>query len=66
MYLWAFSCTVFKNVTCLDMITAMLAIGKGAAERLPFSDNSFDIVILRLAFHHFPNPKRCFIKWQEF
>lgn len=64
-----------KNVTCLDMTTAMLAVGKaeaakqrllkmdfvqGDAEKLSFSDNSFDIVISRLAFHHFPNPKRCF------
>ena len=64
-----------KNVTCLDMTTAMLAVGKNEAEKqgfcnisfvqgdagqLPFSDNSFDIVISRLAFHHFSDPKRCF------
>lgn len=64
-----------KKVTCLDMTTAMLAVGKetagkqgfwnmdfvqGDAGKLPFSDESFDIVISRLAFHHFPNPKRCF------
>lgn len=64
-----------KNVTCLDMTTAMLAVGKdearkqglcnmdfvqGDAEQLPFPDGSFDIVISRLAFHHFPDPKRCF------
>ncbi len=64
-----------KNVTCLDMTTAMLKVGKdesgkrglcnmsfvqGDAEQLPFGDNCFDIVISRLAFHHFSNPKRCF------
>lgn len=62
-----------KKVTCLDMTTAMLAVGKskseklknidfvqGDAEKLPFPDNSFDIIISRLAFHHFSNPKCCF------
>ena len=64
-----------KSVTCLDMTTSMLAIGKdeaekqrlwnidfvqGDAEKLPFSDSSFDIVISRLAFHHFSDPNRCF------
>ena len=64
-----------KRVTCLDLTAAMLTVGKdeagkqgflnmdfvqGDAEKLPFSDNSFDIVISRLAFHHFQNPKHCF------
>lgn len=75
MYLRAFSCPMCKKCDLLDMTTAMLAVGKaeaakqrllnmdfvqGDAEKLSFSDNSFDIVISRLAFHHFPNPKRCF------
>lgn len=64
-----------RNVTCLDITTAILVVGKdeaekqglcnigfvhGVAERLPSSDNSFYIVISCLAFHHLPNPKRCF------
>ncbi len=59
-----------KNVTCLDVTPAMLEVGKqqaekkklnnmvfvqGTAEELPFLDKSFDIVISRLAFHHFKN-----------
>ena len=66
---------IVKNVICLDMTPAMLAVGKseaekqgfcnisvvqGDAEKLPFSDNSFDIVISRLAFHHFSDPECCF------
>ncbi len=59
-----------QTVTCLDTTSAMLDIGKkeaeksrlnnmvfvkGQAEELPFLENSFDIVISRLAFHHFPD-----------
>ena len=33
---------------------------KGLAEDLPFLDNSFDIVISRRAFHHFPDPETSF------
>lgn len=64
-----------KQVTCLDATSAMLEVGKkeaehtgisnitfvkGIAEELPFLDNSFDIVISRLAFHHFVNPEEIF------
>ena len=60
-----------SQVTCLDATPSMLEIGKsesekeninniifvkGFAENLPFLDNSYDIVISRLAFHHFVNP----------
>lgn len=56
------------HVICLDATPAMLEVGKaecekagisnisfikGFAEELPFLDSSFDIVISRLAFHHF-------------
>ena len=56
-----------RVVTCLDATPAMLEVGKrearslnnmifikGCAEELPFLDSSFDIVLSRLAFHHFP------------
>ena len=64
-----------KTAVCLDATPAMLVKGKaeaekrsldnmvfikGLAEDLPFLDNSFDIVISRLAFHHFPDPETSF------
>nr|MDD6335565.1 class I SAM-dependent methyltransferase [bacterium] len=64
-----------QTVTCLDATPAMLEAGKtsaqaaglhnmvfvkGYAEDLPFLDNSFDIVISRLAFHHFADVGRPF------
>ena len=65
------------EVTCLDVTPAMLAVGKtqaekqaynnmmfvtGDAEKLPFLDYSFDVVISRLTFHHFPNTELPFQK----
>lgn len=56
------------KVTCIDATPAMLEIGQtsaenehrsnmtfinGFAEELPFPDESFDIVMTRLSFHHF-------------
>ena len=64
-----------NQVTCLDLAPAMLEAGRskaekqgitnityvtGIAEELPFPDNSFDMVISRLAFHHFVNPQVIF------
>ena len=55
-------------MTCLDMTPAMLEVGRqearkqnldnisfvqGCAEELSFLDHSFDMVLSRLAFHHF-------------
>ena len=68
------------HVTCLDTTTAMLEVGKqeskkagienitfvkGMAEELPFLNDSFDIVISRLAFHHFVNPKEIFAEMKR-
>ena len=63
------------NVVCLDMTPAMLSVGKseagkkhldnmtfvlGDAAELPFLNGSFDIVLSRLAFQHFPDVKQPF------
>lgn len=64
-----------KHVKCLDATPAMLESGKeeakragisnisfteGMAQDLPFENESFDIVISRLAFHHFLEPELIF------
>lgn len=41
------------NVVCLDMTFV-----RGDAMELPFLDNSFDIVLSRLAFHHFSHSEQ--------
>lgn len=56
------------SIICIDATPEMLEVGKneakkanltnisfveGVAENLPFEDNSFDIVMTRLSFHHF-------------
>lgn len=69
-----------NHVICLDATSAMLEVGKkeaedasisnitfvkGIGEELAFLDNSFDIVISRLAFHHFVNPEEIFIEMKR-
>lgn len=64
-----------QNVVCLDMTSAMLSVGKAKSEKadlhnmtfvlgdaaeIPFLENSFDLVISRLAFHHFPDVRQVF------
>ena len=64
-----------RYITEFDVTKAMLEVGKkeaesqnlynlsfvtGIAENLPFLDNSFDVVMSRLAFHHFKEPKVVF------
>ena len=64
-----------KDITCLDLTEEMLAQGKklakesqirnisfqtGNAEKLPYEDETFDLVITRLSLHHFVNPEKMF------
>lgn len=68
------------KVTCLDVTPAMLQMGReeaekaglvnmefveGMAENLPFADKSLDIVMSRLAFHHFVNPDKIFAEMKR-
>ena len=63
------------KVTCLDMTPAMMDVGRKAAkekgltnisfvpgfvEKMPFPDNTFDVVITRLSFHHFSEMEKPF------
>ena len=60
-----------EDITCLDLTEEMLDQGKrlaeesglknihfrtGNAEKLPYEEGTFDLVITRLSFHHFINP----------
>lgn len=64
-----------SQVTSLDLSPDMIRQGnqeneqhqisniqfvQGLAENMPFEDNSFDLVVSRLAFHHFTNPYKVF------
>ena len=64
-----------KTVVCLDATLPMLEAGKAAADKsgltnlifekgfaedLPFLSRSFDLVMSRLAFHHFSAPAKAF------
>lgn len=64
-----------EKITELDVTNAMLSVGQkenekahihnaeyviGTAEKLPFENGSFDIVVSRLAFHHFVNADTVF------
>ena len=64
-----------QSVVCLDATPAMLAVGEkeaaksgisnmkfvnGFVEEIPFPDGHFDIVLTRLAFHHFTEVERPF------
>lgn len=64
-----------REVTCLDLTEAMLEQGerlaardkiknisfvRGRAEKLPFDNESFNLVIIRLSLHHFAKPENPF------
>lgn len=64
------------RLTGIDLSSAMVARARGRlagradvlegdAERLPFHDESFDLVVCNDSFHHYPDPKRAaFQMWR--
>ena len=69
-----------REITCLDITSEMLSIGKqeaeksgirnirfvaGDSERMPFPDESFDAVITRLSFHHLQRPAAVFAEMKR-
>lgn len=56
-----------KNYTGVDLSEKMIEVARlkhmegirfvaGDCEKLPFPDNSFDVVTCSMSFHHYPNP----------
>lgn len=61
-----------KNYTGVDLSEKMLKVARlkhmegirfvaGDCEKLPFPDNSFDVVTCSMSFHHYPNPELFFM-----
>jgi len=48
----------FARAEARDEGLSTVEFRAGDAERLPFDDESFDVVACRAAFHHFPRPAR--------
>jgi ubiquinone/menaquinone biosynthesis C-methylase UbiE len=48
----------FARAEARDEGLATVEFRDGDAESLPFDDGSFDVVVCRAAFHHFPRPAR--------
>jgi len=66
------------EIKAIDISTAMVDIANknareagvsehvqfkfGSAEKIPFEDNSFDLIISTLSFHHWARPENCFLE----
>jgi ubiquinone/menaquinone biosynthesis C-methylase UbiE len=68
---------VARDVVALDLTHEMLTRARercaraglsnvtfreGSATQLPFADNTFDAVVTRLSFHHFPDPRSVLVE----